>query len=262
MDFQIDGIRIHSANGSRASNAEEPAVILLHGAGMDRTVWQLQARYIAYLGRRVFALDLPGHGRSDGQALASIEEMADWLARFMDAAGLQAARVIGHSMGALVAIEFAARYPARVEKVCLMGIAETMPVHPDLLAAAKNNEPLAALLIVYWGLGAEAQTGGHPHPGLWVPGASRALLDAARPDVLFRDLVACNAYQGALAAAAAVQCPTRFVLGKQDKMTPVTKAGGLTASVSNSETRLIEHCGHMMMVEHPNQVCAALKGFI
>ncbi|NQW01129.1 MAG: alpha/beta hydrolase [Rhodospirillales bacterium] len=262
MDFQVDGEQVHAATGSRPLERAEPAIILIHGAGMDRTVWQLQTRNIAYQGRQVYAVDLPGHGRSAGAALTSIEAMADWLDRFMAAAGLKTATVIGHSMGALVAIAFAARYPARMDNLCLMGIAETMPVHPDLLSAAKNNEALAADLIVFWGVGEKAQTGGHPHPGLWVQGASRTLLGLSRSDVLYVDLVACNAYAGVLAAAQKVQCPTRFILGRDDKMTPAARARSLGAAIGQSETTVIDSCGHMMMLECPNQVHAALVGIV
>lgn len=262
MDITVDGISVHAATGSRPINPKEPAVILIHGAGMNRTVWQLQTRNIAYMGRQVYALDLPGHGRSSGNPLASIEEMAEWLAKFMDAAGLASATLIGHSMGSLIALEFAARFPERMDRLCLMGVAETMPVHPDLLAAAEKNDPVAAELIVYWGLGNKAQTGGHPHPGLWMQGASQTLLDQAGPDVLFNDLSACNAYQGALAAAAKIECETRFVLGDQDNMTPARKATGLVSSIKNSDSKMIDKCGHMMMTERPNQVYAALKGIV
>lgn len=262
MDFQVNGRKIHAATGSRVLDRDEPAVILLHGAGMDRTVWQLQTRNIAFMGRQAYALDLPGHGRSEGEPLASISEMAEWVMAFMDAAELETATVIGHSMGALVAIEFASKHPEKLNKLCLMGIAEAMPVHPDLLAAAERNEPLGPELIVYWGMGEKAQIGGHPHSGLWVHGASKTLLDLSQPGVLFNDLAACNAYQGTLMAAEKVTSETHFILGKDDKMTPAKKAKPLAAVIGNAEINIIESCGHMMMLERPNQVYDALVGFI
>ena len=180
MDVEVDGKRAHAAIGSREANSDAPVVVLVHGNGLDRTIWQLQTRHIANRARRALAVDLPGHGKSDGQALVTIEEMADWVIRFMDATGVGTATLVGHSMGAFVTLEAAARHPDRVDKLCLMGIAETMPVHPELLAAAERNELLAPELIVFWGLGHKAQTGGHPAPGLWVHGASKILLANAR----------------------------------------------------------------------------------
>lgn len=262
MDITVDGKTAHAATGGKALNSEEPAVVLIHGAGLDRTIWQLQTRNIANRGRRVFAVDLPGHGRSEGPALSEIGDVADWLARFMSAAGVETATVIGHSMGALVALEVAARYPKRVDKLCLMGVAEKMPVHPDLLAAAEKNQPLAAELIVYWGLGEKAQIGGHPLPGLWVHQSSQVLLEAAKPGILFGDLSACNGYASAIEAAARVACPTLLVLGRDDKMTPIKKAQPLADVIADARTVIIEKCGHMVMSERPNQVFDALKGFV
>ena len=222
------------ASGGRIRNKKEPAVIFIHGAGMDRTVWQLQTRNIAYMGRQVFALDLPGHGRSQGPALSSIEKMADWVIHFMETVKLKRAKFIGHSMGALVALEISSRYPQKVDKVCLMGVASKMPVHRDLLEAAKNNLSLASELIVSWGLGDNAQIGGHPLPGLWLTGSSKALLKNSLSGVLYQDLAACDLYQSAILAARIVRCPSLFILGENDKMTPLSKSIELAESIQFS----------------------------
>lgn len=262
MDVQVDGYQAHAATGSREINTAEPSVIFIHGAGMDRTVWQLQTRNVAHMGRRAYAVDLPAHGRSEGKAKPSIEAMADWIIAFMDATDIATATLVGHSMGSLIALEVAARNPGRMDRLCLMGVAETMPVHPDLLEAAKQNEMRANDLIVYWGVGNKAQIGGHLHPGLWVNGASRVLLNNAKGDVLYNDLSACDAYQGALDAAKRITCKTRFILGREDQMTPARKANTLIEAIDDADCVVIDHCGHMMMLERPNPVHAALKGFI
>jgi len=262
MEISVNGLKAFAATGGRALNANEPAVIFVHGAGLDRTIWQLQTRNIAFMGRRVYALDLPAHGRSDGQPLATITDMADWVVAFMDAAGIDKAKLIGHSMGAFVSLETAAKHPDRVEKLCLMGVAETMPVHPDLLAAAKDNQNLAPQLIVCWGLGEAAKIGGHPHPGYWLKNSCQTLLERAKNGVLFNDLTACDHFKGALDAATRVDCETLFVLGKDDMMTPVKKARPLADAVQTSTTAMIEDCGHMLMNERPHQVFEALKRFV
>src|SRR5215468_7288285 len=98
---------------------------------MDHTVWALQTRYFAHHGRSVLAVDLPGHGRSAGPLLFSIAEMASWTVRVLDAAGLRSTALVGHSMGALIALEVAASASARISSLALLGVAERMPVHPD-----------------------------------------------------------------------------------------------------------------------------------
>lgn len=262
IDLTVDGKRAHAATGSRENAPTEPAVILIHGAGLDRTIWQMQTRNIAFRGRRVFAVDLPGHGRSEGPALASVAEMADWVVRFMDAAGVDRATVMGHSMGSLIALDLAARHPERAEGLILTGVAEAMPVHPDLLAAARADEPLAPELIVFWGLGEKAQTGGHPLPGLWVHGASEVLLKNAKSGVLANDLAACDAYGDATEAAKKVSCPAYFVLGRDDKMSPAKSGRALAAAIPGAEVTVLERCGHMMMIERPNEMYRVLRPLI
>jgi pimeloyl-ACP methyl ester carboxylesterase len=262
MDFIVDDLKAHVATGGRDPVAGEPVVILIHGSGMDRTVWQFQSRNIAYRGNRVLAVDLPGHGRSNGEPPETIAGMADWLCRFMDAADVETATLIGHSMGSLIALEMAARYPERVEKLVLMGTAESMPVHPELLEAARQNLALAPELIVFWGLGEKARIGGHPEPGLWIHGANETLLKLSAAGILATDLNACNIYADAASMAKKIKCPTLFVLGRNDQMTPWRKGQALAEMVPDSEVVIIERSGHMMMAERPNQVYDALKGFV
>lgn len=262
MDIEVDGKRAHASTGGQEPNPDEPTVILVHGNGLDHTIWQLQTRHIANRSRQAIAVDLPGHGQSEGPPLKSIYEMSDWLLRFMDALDIGKATLVGHSMGAFITLETASRNPNRIEKLCLMGIAETMPVHPELLSAAKQNETLAAELIVFWGLGQKAQLGGHPAPGLWVHGASKTLLSNARAGTLYTGLSACNSYQGAAKAASKIKCQTLLVLGSDDKMTPARKAESIANSIQHAVTIIIEDCGHMMLIERPNQVHNVLMPFL
>jgi len=261
MDLDIAGAKIFAATGGRAFVPGQPSVVFLHGAGMDHTVWTLQTRWFAHHGRNVLAVDLPGHGRSDGAALESIEAMADFVSAVLDAAGAADAALVGHSMGALVALEAASRHAPRVRALGLLGIAATMPVHPKLLEAAAANDPAAAAMIVDWGFGARAQIGGATAPGAWMTGGGAQLLARSRPGVLAADLGACNAYQGAAAAAAKLACPTLYLLGAGDRMTPAKAAQSLIATTKNAVATILPETGHMAMVERPDAVLDALAKF-
>ena len=114
MRIAVNGGDVYVATGGRNFNSSKPLMIFLHGAGMDHSVWALLARAFAYHGCAVLAPDFPGHGRSAGAPLTSIAALADWTAALIDAAGAKAARLVGHSMGSLVALETAARHPAKV----------------------------------------------------------------------------------------------------------------------------------------------------
>src|ERR1700742_5138009 len=224
MQLSVNGSDTFVATGGREFDSSLPTIVLLHGAGFDHSTWALHSRWFAHHGFSVLAPDLPGHGRSAGQALTSIADMADWVAALLDAAGAAKARLIGHSMGSLIALETAARHPDKVSGLSLIGTAATMTVGPDLLKAAEANEVAAIDMVSIWGLGFQAELGGSLAPGLWMHSGAQRVLEACRPGVLYYDLDACHAYQGAPAAAATISVPTTLILGERDMMPPA-KAG-------------------------------------
>lgn len=258
MIATVDGHVAHAATGGVEPHGDAPAIVLIHGAGMDATAWHLQTRYLAHRGFRALAVDLPAHGRSDGDALATIAEMADWVVRFADAAGASACHVVGHSMGTFVGLEMARRHPANVASLTLCGTATSMPVHPELLAAAEDDLPAAAALMTAWGHARPAHVGVHPTPGLWMLGGARALVEVSRPGVLATDFRACMSYADALDAAATVTCPATVVIGLGDKMTPPKGGRALAGAIAGGQVVELEGTGHMMMIEHPRAVKHAI----
>ncbi len=262
MELLVDSHSAFATTGGHDFDPARPAVVFVHGAGFDRTTWVLQTRYFAHRGFAVAAVDLPGHGRSDGEPLGSITEIGDWLAKLIVSAGLEEAALVGHSMGALAALAAAGNHPDRVSKLALLGIGETMPVHPDLLAAAERNDRLAVQLVAGWSLGAAAHRGGHDSPGNWLLGSCVRTLERSGPGVLHTDLAACDRFQEAGQLATRVGCPTLFVLGGADKMTPVPSAQGLIAAMEDPEVEILPGAGHMMMVERSQSTNAALERFL
>jgi pimeloyl-ACP methyl ester carboxylesterase len=262
MELKVDGRAVFAATGGKAFHAGLPAVVFVHGAAMDHTVWQLQTRYFAYHGRSVLAVDLPGHGRSEGAPLESVEAIAAWLIRLIDAAGPTCAALVGHSMGALAALAAAGSAPGRLEKLALLGVAARVPVHPELMDAARSGENLASALVTAWGFGRQAHYGGHRGPGLWMTGGGYQLLERADAGVLANDLAASAAYEGAVLAAGQVDCPTLLLLGEADRMTPPKSARPLSEALADTETVVLPGTGHMMTIEEPDRTLDALKAFI
>ncbi|MGI9505468.1 MAG: alpha/beta fold hydrolase, partial [Geminicoccaceae bacterium] len=227
MIVDVNGQDTFLFTNGRDFDPDKPTILFVHGAGMDHSVWTLQARYFAHHGANAVAVDLPGHGRSDGKALTSIEAMADWVAAVPAAIGAKQAVLVGHSMGALICLEAACRHRASVKQLALLGPAPAMPVHPGLLEAAEANKPLAAELVSSWGHGPAGHVGGNQAPGGWLMGHALKLLARAAPGVLHNDLAACNAYDHGLAAASEIACPTLVVAGSYDRMTPTKQAAKL-----------------------------------
>ena len=259
MLLSVNGTECFVATGGREFDSSLPTIVLLHGAGFDHTAWALHSRWFAHHGFGVLAPDLPGHGRSGGAPLADIAGMADWTAALLDAAGAAKARLVGHSMGSLIALETAARHPAKVSGLGLIGTAATMTVGPDLLKAAEANDHAAVDMVSIWGLGFQAELGGSLAPGLWMHSGAQRVLEQCRRGVLFNDLSACNAYQGALAAAAQIKIPVTLILGERDMMTPAKAGKTLAAALPNPRTIVLAGAGHMMMAERPDELLAALQ---
>src|SRR5258707_6350204 len=260
MPLSVNGTDPFVATGGREFDKSQPTIVVLHGAGFDHSTWALHSRWFAHHGFGVLAPDLPGHGRSSGAPLPTIAEMADWTAALLDAAGATKAKLVGHSMGSLIALETAARHPAKVSALGLIATSAAMTVGPDLLKAAEANDHDAVDMVSIWGLGYQAELGGSLAPGLWMHSGAQRVLENCRPGVLFNDLSACNAYQGALAAAATITVPTTLILGERDMMTPAKAGKTLAAAIPNAKTIVLPGAGHMMMVERPDELLAALQG--
>ena len=262
MDIEVAGKTVHAATGGVAFDAAKPTIVFIHGAGMDHTVWALQTRYFAYNGWSVLAVDMPGHGKSAGPPLGAIEELAAWVWQLVEAAGADRAALVGHSMGALTALEAAGQAPDKTIKLALVGASPAMPVNDDLLTATRDDPSLASALIVSWAFGGRSQIGGMRAPGLWMTGGGLQLLERAENGVLHADFSACNDYKDGLASAAKVSCPALIVSGAEDRMTPAKAAKPLTETLDDARMIVIPDCGHMMMVEQPDRTLDALKSFL
>lgn len=262
MYFQVDDHRCYAYCGARSFDADKPSVVFIHGGGLDHTVWILQSRYFAHHGYNALAVDLPGHGRSEGPLATSIEDMAAWVARAMDSVGVDRFAVAGHSMGSLVALQCASTNPARVVLAALLGIAVPMRVTDELLGAAKANNHDAYDMVNLWGHGYHAQLGGNTAPGMWMVGTANRLLERGGKDVLYNDLNACNAYSAGMDAAASLQCPALVLLGHQDIMASPRAAQKLIQSMNKVTVRELNPCGHMMMAECPDEVLDELNAAV
>lgn len=262
MEVQLGGAPAFLADYGKGFDRARPTVLFVHGAGMDHSVWPLQARHFAYRGWNALALDLPCHGRSGGELRTSVPALADWLWDLIKALDAATVHLVGHSMGALISLELAARHRRKIAAIALLGAAPRMPVHPALLAAAEKAEPLAAELICDWGFGPAGRLGGHKAPGSWMLGHALRLLGASTGPRLHTDLAACNAYETGPQAATRVRCPTLVIAGAADRMAPARQAAKLAAAIKDAQLVTLPDCGHMMMVEQPDATLDALAGFL
>ena len=261
MQICLDGKRAYAATGGRGFDPAKPVVVFVHGAGQDHTNWQLPARWFAWHGHAVLAVDLPGHGRSEGPPLASVAEMAAWIGRLLAALEVEAAACVGHSLGGAVALEVAAGRAVRVTRLALLATASALPVNDQLLKAARDQPLEAHRLITAWALAADAKLGGNAVPGLWLTNTSLALLARNGPGVLYADFKACASWRSGPEAARGLDCPALIVMGGKDVMTPPRAGRQLADAIPGARSIMIASAGHMLMAEAPDAVLDALMAF-
>ena len=269
MNLGLPGSRIYAYTGGKPFDPALPCVVFIHGAQHDHSVWILQSRWLAHHGLAVLALDLPGHGRSDGPALPSVEAIGERLAAALEPVPSPRLLLAGHSMGSLVALEVSRRLPARVAGVALLGTAAPMRVSDALLAATRDDPRAAMDMINVWShspaLAPFAARPGCPAPGFNIVWQNLRLMQRIATvngaDVLPIDFAACNAYGAAIDAARTLACPVLFILGSRDQMTPPKAARSLIDACTQPQVVQLAATGHAMMAENPDGVRQALAAF-
>ncbi len=259
MEIVVNGANVYVHTGGRPFDPAQPAVVLVHGSGSDHTAWRYQSRYLAHHGVSVAAVDLPGHLRSEGPALETVEDLAAWTSAVITGLGSRGAVVAGHTLGALVALEAAARYDTALGAV-LIGVAATMPVHPEMLASAAEGTTHVLSLMRAWSHGAHA--GGHPDPGRWLMGETWTLQEAVGLDVLHADLAACNAYAGGVDAMATITKPVLVIAGRRDRMVQLRASRALAEGIQGARLEVLEGAGHQQLIEDPVAVSTHIARFV
>jgi len=262
MKLLVQGREAYAYTGGKPFDPTLPCVVFIHGALNDHSVWTLLARWFAHHGYGVLAVDLPGHGRSAGTPLPDLEAHADWVLALLDAAGVERAALVGHSMGSLIALEAASQAPARVSRLVMVGTAYPMKVSAALLAMALASPLDAIEWVNALSLSGLAAKPSYPGPGAWLHGAGRALMrrmQAGQPELnLFHhDFSVCDRYANGLQAAAQVTCPATLVLGERDQMT-LPRFAREIAQALNARVVLLP-AGHALIQEQPDGLLNALR---
>ena len=270
MYLKVNGDETYCYTGGKPFDAAKPTIVFIHGVVNDHSVWILQTRYLAHHGFNVLAVDLPGHCRSAGEAPASVEDAAKFVAALLDAANVEKAALVGHSWGSLIALEAASRLKERVTHLVLVGTAFPMKVSPALLETSLN-EPMKALeMINVFSRSTLAPPPSALGPGTWVYGASMALgrrviASNTQVNVFHRGFKACDSYANGEAAIAAITCPVLFVLGAQDQMTLAKAAQPLISKAREAGKEVqvaMLPVGHHQMTELPDATLFAIRDFL
>ena len=244
------------STGGMNFDKEKPSILLMHGSGLTHIVWSLHEQFYASQGYNILSADLPGHGNSEGPSLKSIEEISDWIKSLMNVLGITKIIIIGHSQGCLVGIDFAARYENLLSSLVLVAGSYKMPVNKDLIDLAEAGDEKAVSLMMKWGYeGSKAFIGGNP---------VKKIINSSREirEVLAVDLNACNNYKGGKESLEKINCPTLCIFGDLDKMVTLEVGNKMALMIKNSEKKVINNCGHMIIFEKAFEMRQIVKEFL
>jgi len=234
----------------------KPCLVLLHGSGMDHHFWSQQIDDIASQGMSVIAPDLPGHGKSEGPPLESVEAMGRWVWDFIDALGLKQCSLVGHSLGGLIALEAAFLSPRRTVALSLISTAMSMPVNSYLLDAAREVPEIASALLLKWAFSEE-----HRSHMSHSPIIISSFLNSLETNPLFVDLSVCHEYQGNEERLKQINTPCQLIMATQDLMVPLTMSKMLLDVLPNIQSVVELECGHMIPLESADACMLALFSF-
>ena len=228
----------------------------MHGSGLSHIVWSLHEQFYSSQGFNVLAVDLPGHGDSEGPSLSSIQEISDWVKDLTNELNLKKINFIGHSQGCLVGIDFASRYPELIERLVLVAGSYKLPVNQDLLDLAEAGDEKALLLMMKWGYeGSKAFIGGNP---------VKKIINSTREirEILYVDLRACNNYKSGKDSLEKINCSTLCIFGDLDKMVPLEVGNKMAEKIKNSKVKVITNCGHMIIFERAFEMRKSVIEFL
>ncbi len=238
---------------SEEEHWDRPAVILLHGAGGNHLFWPPEIRRME--GQRIYAIDLPGHGKSEGIGRQVLRDYADAVLDFMDGLKIRKAVFVGHSMGGGIAQTLGIHHPSRTLGLGLVATAPRLRVAPEIIsnASASMTFPIAVGQIIEGAFGPQAD------PRLKETAAKRML--ETRSSVLYSDFLACDTFDVS-DRLGRIKAPTLIISGSYDRMTPPAFSQTMQMRIKNALLHQIDGAGHMVMLEQPQVVANLLKLFL
>ncbi len=247
----IGGEPLHYQLHRGAAQSAAPPLMLVHGAGGNLMHWPGALRRLP--GRTVYALDLPGHGKSGGAGRADIGAYAGVVRGFAEGLALAPFVLAGHSMGGAIALEFALRYPARLAGLILVGTGAKLRVAPEILTGVLDDNAGTTELLAQWAHGE------HVEPNLLRLYTRR--LREVNPQVIHDDFAACDAFDRR-ADVSRITTPTLILCGEADRMTPVKFSQYLHEQIAGCNLIVVPGAGHMVMLEQPAAVAEAVAQFL
>lgn len=200
----------------------------------------------------VYAMDLPGHGRSDLPGCSSISDYADIVAAFIEAIDVAKVILIGHSMGGAIVQSIGLRPPSRVEGLVLVASGARLRVAPEILEGVVREFERTADLI--------AELAWSENTPDRLKQLGKRMLLTCDPKTVYGDYVACNGFD-LMIDLHEIRLPTLVICATEDRLTPLKYGRFLAEQLPDGRLETIEGAGHMVMLEQPVAVAAAIEKF-
>jgi pimeloyl-ACP methyl ester carboxylesterase len=249
---EIDGRKIACWVNNGSFLPDRKTLVFIHGSGGDHTNWIRQ--YTSMKNTfNIAVLDLPGHGRSEGPGEQNVAAYVEWVKKIIDGLGIFNPLLIGHSLGAAIALGFIIRYDGSAAAVVPVGGGVKMPVNPLILEGLKQDPASIVGMAAKFSV---AKQNREKFLGLIAGSLLRI-----NPEILHGDFSACNDLD-ITEAVAGIRVPALVVCGAEDKMTPPSLSQFIRDRIPGARLALIEGAGHFVMMENPEAFNATLTDFV
>ena len=249
--FDVESSKIACWINSDNFGMHEQSFVFIHGSGGDHSAWshQYAALHKQY---NVVAIDLPGHGSSEGNGERDVESYCLCVKKLLDILPLNNIILVGHSLGAAISLQFALNYPQTIYGIVTVGGGLKMPVNPAIFEFLKTNPTESVEMICKFSV-AKANREKFMAPLM-------KSLAQARINVLQGDLSACDKFDVSKEISK-ISSKALVICGAEDKMTPPEFSRQIAESISGAKLCMIEGAGHMVMMERPKEFNEAVNKF-
>ena len=267
-----------------SGDVNSPKIVLIHGAGGQEIDWPMAWRTTKNSSRStgltqgnlgvirlfnaglndysIYTVDLPGHGKSEGKSKSSISEYSIDIVDFLDAMELENVCLVGHSMGAAIALNVSLSQHWRVCSMVAIGGASKMIVNDALLEGLQNTfEATVDSIVKYsWHKKTGAVADSQQMAAFFREKAKQRILDAGS-ETVYRDFLACSRFDLS-ERVGEIDIPVLVIASDCDRMVPLNVSWEMAESIKDSYFVSLENCGHFQHIEQTGKVAAALVNFL
>lgn len=254
MSFiEVRGKRIAYGINPPTYNRSSLSLVFVHGSGGDREDWRDQLIGLAP-SATVVAIELPGHGKSDGPGESSVTAYADWVSDFVEVLRLSNVMLVGCSLGSAITQWIALNGKPWLKAIGLVGAGARLRVHPSFLEGLKKEDGSGALALL-------ADFCLSPKTGDPLRSSLDQKMRSVSPDIVYGDLKACDEFD-VMDRVKEIEIPTWIIVGQDDRLTPPKYAQFLHKEIKDSVLNVVEKAGHLISLEAPDVFNGLLKSFI